>query len=110
MGYDLHITRAEHWAENEGCPITYAEWLAIVEADPELRSCPENGPDFAIWIDPQTGADKGWLGWFDGDIYSKYPDPALLGKMLELAAKLRAKVQGDDGEPYRSSEDHPNLS
>jgi hypothetical protein len=31
MGYDIHITRAEHWAENEGREISAEEWLAYVE-------------------------------------------------------------------------------
>lgn len=37
MGYDVHITRAEDWAEPGGEQISLDEWLAYVAADPELR-------------------------------------------------------------------------
>ena len=46
MGYDLHITRAESWAQNEAAEITADEWLAVVRADPDLTPAPENGPYF----------------------------------------------------------------
>jgi hypothetical protein len=108
MGYDFHITRAPDWSENEHEPIPREEWLAIVAVDPELRLDPQNGPCFALWIDPQTRAERGWLDWFDGNIFSKNPDPALLGKMLELAGRLQGKVQGDDGEVYTSVDEHPD--
>ena len=37
MGYDIHITRVEDWAENEGNEIAAEEWLASVETDGELK-------------------------------------------------------------------------
>jgi hypothetical protein len=49
MGYDLHITRADHWAENEGHEITRDEWFALVASDPELTPDPVNGNDYALW-------------------------------------------------------------
>jgi hypothetical protein len=107
MGYDLHITRAEDWADNEESPISAEEWLAAAAADPELRLGSPNGPYFADWVDLRTGAERGWLDWSDGDIFTKHPDRALLGKMLELAARLGARVQGDDGELYSRVEDLP---
>lgn len=33
----------------------------------------------------------------------------MLGKMLQIAARLGARVQGDDGEIYTSIDDHPGL-
>ena len=36
MGYDVHITRADHWTESERRPIAAEEWLALVERDSEL--------------------------------------------------------------------------
>lgn len=40
------------------------------------------------------------LDWYEGNINTKQPDRALLGKMLDIAAKLGANVQGDDSEVY----------
>lgn len=107
MGYDFHITRAEHWADEDQTLISSEEWLAVVRSDPELRLDPQNGPNFAIWIDFLTGSEKGWFDWRDGAIFTKNPDAPLLAKMLSLAARLNAKVQGDEGEVYTSVEDYP---
>ena len=99
MGYDLHITRAEDWANNTGHTITADEWLKIVAEDSELRLAGYNGPYFALWTGPSKYPDP-WLDWMDGNIYSKNPDKASVQKMLQIAAQLRARVQGDDGEIY----------
>ena len=103
MGYELHITRADHWSENSDATIAADEWMAVVEADPELSLFPENGPYFANW----SGVSKlpePWLDWFQGNIYTKHPDSALLRKMVQIAALLGAQVQGDEGEIYRGDE------
>lgn len=101
MGYDLHITRAEHWSDNTGAEITAEEWLAVVHADPELRLAPEvgMGPYFVRWTGPSTLPDP-WLDRFAGNVDTKNPDPALIGKMVRLAERLGARVQGDEGELY----------
>jgi len=103
MGYDLHITRAPNWAENSGVEITTDEWLAVVEADPELSLAPQNGPYFVEWSGRSKNPDP-WLDWFAGNVYSKAPDSALLRKMVLLADRLGARVQGDDGEFYSGNE------
>src|SRR5215472_14587852 len=104
MGYDLHITRAEHWAENKGQEITAEEWLQYVKEDPELRLAGYNGPYFTIWKRSPDDAEA-WLDWFDGDIYTKHPDDPLIQKMVQIATRLGAKVQGDDGETYAGNDD-----
>lgn len=109
MGYDLHITRSDNWAESEETPISSAEWLAIVEADPELQLEPANGPYFAHWTGPCSYREGGWFDWNDGQIQTKNPDRAILAKMLAIAEKLGAAVQGDDGEPYSTPEDLPEI-
>src|SRR5262245_49469907 len=103
MGYDLHITRADNWADNDGAQISAEEWLAIVRNDPELTLLPENGPCFTHWSGPSRLAEP-WLDWSEGNVYTKYPDSALLRKMANLATQLGARVQGDDGEFYTGDE------
>jgi len=101
MGYDVHITRAEQWSENEDAVISLEEWERCVEEDPELIPDPDNGMPMAVWTAHPNGAKAWpWLSWQDGNITSKNPDDALLEKMLSIAASLDAKVQGDDGEVY----------
>jgi hypothetical protein len=102
MGYDLHITRAEDWSDPHGPHIALEEWLAVATADPELEAIPENGDAFFGLSD---GADDaaGWFDWFQGNVYTKNPDEQTLAKMLTLASRLEARVQGDDGELYDGS-------
>lgn len=94
MGYDLHITRKEYWSV-DGQDITIDEWINIVKDDPELSIDNKNGSYFAIW--KQAHDDEYWLDWFDGNVYTKNPNPVLIQKMVEIAKLLNAKVQGDDG-------------
>ncbi|MFN3148678.1 hypothetical protein [Bremerella sp.] len=104
MGYDLHITRRKYHFDDEGPAISESEWRALVESDPELSfSNDGNGPLFATW----NGECKYPDPWFaysadNGSINTKNPDEKIIAKMLEIAARLGAKVQGDDGEVYRT--------
>lgn len=93
--------------ESEQHPITADEWLAVVAADPELRIDEANGPYFAVWAGTCSYPEGGWFSWEDGCVTTKHPDRAVLNKMLQLAAKLGAVVQGDDGEVYTCCEDWP---
>jgi len=104
VGYDLHVTRAENWSENEGREITWGEWLALVAEDPELAPDPENGESFALWSGPSR-LPQPWLEWDEGNISTKNPDRALIAKMLQIAERLGARVQGDDGEFYDTPPD-----
>ncbi len=104
MGVELHITRAECWAENDGAQITAEEWLAYVASDPELELWPENGPHFVRWLGV-SAHEEPWLDWSDGNIQSKWPDTALYRKMLSIASALCAHVQDDDGDFYSSPAD-----
>jgi len=106
MGYELHITRAEFWAENEGHEITRAEWLRLVEQDAELAIDDQNGPLFAVW-GPTSPNYSPWLDWSEGNIYTKNPSRKALAKMLHIADLLGATVQGDEGEIYVSLDDYP---
>ena len=110
MGYDLLITRADFWADNEDAQIRPKEWLEIVKADPELSLVSEihgqqlNSSYFTAWSGESIHAEP-WLDWLDGNIYSKNPDQAIIRKMVSIAKLLQAKVQGEDGEEYDGSEE-----
>ena len=119
MGYDLHITRADEWSESESRPISLEEWLAVVADDPELHRDPADAnsqwPGFVYWADPSQPVEE-WWQWLcheRGEIVTKSPDAPLRRKMHELAARLGARVLGDDGEEYGADGqpvDRPLLS
>src|SRR5262245_12176702 len=112
MGYDFHITRREKWFSDEGLEITELEWRAVIDADAEMRlagaaehdlpsgeALRYENPNLAEW----TGHPEEETIWFDyrrGSIIVKDPDEITLEKIQEIAHKLGAKVQGDDGEFY----------
>lgn len=79
MGYDLHITRSEFWANNDENQISAQEWLEIVKDDPELIPSPEHGEYFVIWRGTSSYPET-WFNWKDGNIYTKNPDRATLLK------------------------------
>ncbi len=103
MSYNLYITRAADWANNAGREIPVAEWLALVARDPELTLDRRGGKYFARWTGASRHTDP-WLDWADGNVYSKYPDGALLRKMSAVADELRAVIQGENGEIYHGDE------
>jgi prepilin-type processing-associated H-X9-DG protein len=115
MGYDVHITRAEHWTESESAPITLDEWLDYVAGDREMRmdnfaeAEVEGGilryenEGLAVWTAYTGHGSKGNVAWFDyhkGRVVVKNPDNEILGKMRRIASTLGAKVMGDEGELY----------
>jgi hypothetical protein len=110
MGYDVHITRAEFWADNEGHEITTAEWLEYVQRDPELLAPDaaerERVQFFVQWRGHSMYPDP-WFGWHRGDIFTKNPDKPIMVKMLQIAKELGARVQGDDGEFYDDASQIP---
>lgn len=101
------MTRVDHWLGSHRRPITADEWLAVVASGLELRIDPTNGPYFAVWSGPYSYPEGGWFDWAEGCVSTKHPDRAILGKLLQLAGRLGAVVQGDDGEVYTRTEDLP---
>lgn len=103
MPLEVHATRAKRWFENEGCEITPGEWRALVAADPEL-SPPVPGEawaasgELARW-DGHPDGEPRWLWLHDGTVSIRDPDEITVEKLAELAARLGAHLQGDDGEP-----------
>ena len=103
MGYDVHITRAEDWSMNDGVWITPEEWLETVRQDPELEIVSETEPYVAAWLQDPSGIEI----FFDlrrGNISTKNPTKEAIIKMGDIANRLQAKVQGDDGEIYQNGE------
>jgi hypothetical protein len=116
MGYDVHITRADDWLNAEETPISLAEWQRCVDDDPDLRldnravgtvggqpAVVYENDGLAVWTAYSGHDPNGNMAWFDyreGRIVVKNPDDEILEKMKAIAARLGAKVLGDDGESY----------
>ena len=103
MGYNIYITRRTNHLDS-GASISREEWIAYIKNDPELTADSETYSGLicpAFWKG-STAYGETWLDLDNGCIYTKNPDNATLGKMLEVANRLNAKVQGDDGEVYVS--------
>jgi hypothetical protein len=101
VGYDLHVTRADYWLRNQDRPIGADEWLTVVNDDPELTPDPEFGRYSVTWSGKRPG-QVGWFDWHDGNVFTTDPSRATVSKLLTLAERLKAMVQGDDGEVYES--------
>ncbi len=101
MGYDLHITRKDCWAEEEDKrSISMSEWKAYVNNDVEIILDTEN-PDENNYL--YIREDENWPLWFNprlGNIYTKNPPDDVIQKIVKIAAALKARVQGDDQEFY----------
>jgi hypothetical protein len=109
MGYDVHITRKANWFDEEP-KITLEEWESLAESDPMLSA---NG-----WVDWKVNGnavraktflvreakdpdDATALFWDSGgDVSASNPTPVGIAYMASIAARLKARVQGDDGEFY----------
>lgn len=116
MGYDIHITRADHWADSDKNPITLEEWLAYVGTDPEMRhdgfaeATTTGGGTLRIEADGisvwtaysghESEGNMAWFSWYGGDIRVKNPDEEIRRKMYRIGKALNAHVQGDEGELY----------
>jgi hypothetical protein len=103
MGYDLHITRKIDWNDDDGPIITEAEWRALIETDPELSLDVESQCTMADgeYVFAAWNGGPGLLGYYAGEISTKNPEKPLISKMVRIAQKLGAEVQGDEGEIYR---------
>jgi hypothetical protein len=112
MGYQLHISRRKDWPD-DGPSITFDEWMAVVDADPEFRlegyvdRRLADGSVFrqplAAWVGHPGLGKRDYAPVLDlvhGNVSAKHPDREFRCKMWRLAQTLNARVQGDDGEYY----------
>jgi hypothetical protein len=120
MGYELHITRQENWFDEDNSRrIPFEEWTQILADDKEMRLdgvaevTTSNGDTIrveseglSLWTRYSGNGVNGNYAWFDysgGCIVCKNPDDEIIDKMLDIAERLNAKVQGDEGEVYKRS-------
>ncbi len=105
MGYNLTINRLN------GNKITKTEWIELIESDAEFKLIQEisgempNGnilnvptPDAGLW----EYQDRAITFTFNENwgISVKNPDLQIIIKMISIADKLKAQVQGEEGELY----------
>ncbi len=121
MGYDIHITRKALWFEDDGPAIGFDEWKNLVLSDPEMRldgfaealttqgaKVRIESEGMSVWTAYSKHGRGGNMACFDlkaGNIDVKNPDKEILTKMHQIALKLDAKVQGDEGEFYDAKGD-----
>jgi len=82
MSYDIHITKASHWTLSAENPITDADLSKASNLLMDYKNVPFLFQDGRITL---CGADD-----------------RILGLMIEIANKIGARVQGDDGEYYEN--------
>lgn len=59
----------------------------------------------AVWTSYSKHGHAGTYAWFDfrnGNVIVKNADQEIINKMIDIASRLKAKVQGDDGETYHT--------
>ncbi|MEP1231191.1 MAG: hypothetical protein ABJG88_10985 [Litorimonas sp.] len=102
MGYDLHIHRKENWFdENSSKPITYEEWQTVAKADKDLEVIGTAG-DILSYGSTNSNTDTVGFHWTQNEIQVTFRGNAAIIKAYELAQILGAKLQGDEGEVYRT--------
>jgi hypothetical protein len=112
MGYDVHITRKQEWIDKDGLQIREDEWQAYVASDPEMviigfaeATTPQGEtirvthPLLTEWHGHSSHLPI-WFSYFEGNLVVKNPDKECLAKMRQIATRLKARVQGDEGEFY----------
>jgi hypothetical protein len=121
MGYDIHITRKRDWFdEDDSSEIKLTEWMDYVQSDSEMKldnyAETESGSGekiryenqgIAIWTHySKHGLDDNfaWFNFSNGNVTVKNADVEIRNKMIGIAGRLNAKVQGDDGETYYTKE------
>jgi hypothetical protein len=109
MSYHVAITRERKGTD---AAIGLDEWVAFIRASADLSEVAATGAadtdkfnksNHAVHV---RGREDTWLGWSDGEVWTKNPDQALLEYMISIAPALGARVRGDEGEYYRTIDDY----
>ena len=109
MAYGFHITRGEFWAEDPA-PVTFDEAVQAIRDLPDFSVDPEGKVQT---VNPRSGQtltmmlgkcivyrDTVRIAFNAGAPAFAVRDTAELPPFLELAERLGAQVQGDEGEVY----------
>jgi hypothetical protein len=104
MGYELHLTRAEHWVDSAEHPILQDEW--------EHFACASGDLDDAGWVEAagmtrspvfsyaRDGVEVS-LTWRDGQVdIAGVVSKEVARDLSWLATAFDARLMGDDGESY----------
>lgn len=115
--YELHITRRRNWFDDDNDnSISLHEWKNFIKENKDLclnntfEAKLQNGQSFqfeseelAVWTGYSRSNPHGnqaWFNYWSGNISVKNPDDEIIYKMVTIAGKLNAKVQGTNGEVY----------
>jgi hypothetical protein len=112
MSYNLYVTKKRYWFDEEDSKsISLKSFEKACEAHPALTILSKKqGVMDVVYIEPSRPAEKWHLKYAHGSVKA---DMRVVPKevcvvLLELAEKLHAKVQGEEGEVY-SSKDLPTF-
>jgi hypothetical protein len=98
MGYDLTLTRGRFAWENAGVEITTADVRALIAADSSLAETSAGDGLIGVhWLTHPAG-DRVVFWLLDGNLVARNPDRTTITRMVDLAARLDARVIGDNGE------------
>ena len=99
MGWEIHITRKQHWAEPDGPQITFQEWQQYLATDAEIVKDLVNGEhDFLMLLADGTACPL-WYNFDLGELHAKHPSDEAIEKAKQIAVALRARVLDDDDRP-----------
>ncbi len=107
MAYDIHIIKANSWAETRHQPVTPYDLDVLFEADPELEWSVSDTYVKPDDFDRLTRCyvikwqDEPCFHYFNGEIVCNDADSHHIYKMVDMASKINATVIGDDGERYK---------
>ncbi len=102
-GYEVHITHKENWFDENTICINKDDWQSYLENNSVIQDDSNNGiGNYLVHIN--NNEYSMWFDYNNCDLQTKNPNAELLGKFIEIAKALNAKVQGDDGEVYITPE------
>lgn len=107
MSYHVTIVRTKGHSR---IAITLDEVKAVISSFPDLAAVRAREGDLEL-SRISLGPASPLLIYEDGEIWTGTPDRDTLQLMLDLAARLNARVRGDEMETYRTPEDtyhHPD--
>lgn len=84
MSYDLHITKADHWIYSKKTPVTEEDLAKVADLLNTYKGIP--------------------FLYQEGRITLCRADERVIALMIDIANRIGARVQGDEGEYYNNNE------